>query len=480
MSIESKRVSLTRKLLPTVAVAAMAAFGLLAPPASASSGTSPDTAVVTAGSSPQRAERAERPPSFSTMANQPITRSEVRKRGQSWIDEHVPYSQSVSHTNQYGTYRQDCSGYVSMAWNLDKAENTQTLLPLMDNINRADLQFGDALWRTGHIALFVGWNDEARTRPVVWEEYDFGHFAEQRVWSASYFDTFTPKRYKNIVNDAPPPSSGLGISVGSDGTQMILSRKDNGTVLAKKGIDLYNWTPETDPVVKKIATNGGVQMILDNTGTVLAKNTIRMYEWTVETDAIVTDIAVGSDGTQMILDNTGTVHAKKGIGLYGWTAETDPIVRQIATNGGVQMILDNTGTVLAKNTIGMYGWTAETDPVASKIAVGSDGIQMILDRNGYALAKNTIGLYGWTLETDAVVTDIAAGSDGIQMILDNNGYALAKNTIGLYGWTLETDAVVSKIATNGGIQMILDRNGYVLAKNTIGLYDWTLESDPIA
>ncbi|GHF94113.1 MULTISPECIES: glucosaminidase domain-containing protein [Amycolatopsis] len=276
--------------------------------------------------------------------------------------------------------------------------------------------------------------------------------------------------------NALPP----GISVGSDGTQMVLSRKANGTVLAKNGIGLYGWTVETDPGVQKVATNGGVQMILMKDGTVLAKNGIGLYGWTVETDPVVSDIAVGSDGTQMILDRAGTVSAKKGIGLYGWTVETDAVAKQIATNGGVQMILDRSGTVLAKNGIGLYGWTVETDAVVADIAVGSDGTQMILDRAGTVSAKNGIGLYGWTAESDAVVADIAAGSDGMQMILDRSGTVSAKKGIGLYGWTVETDAVVNQIATNGGVQMILDRSGTVLAKNGIGLYGWTVESDPIA
>ncbi|HEY0497615.1 MAG TPA: VCBS repeat-containing protein, partial [Kutzneria sp.] len=73
-------------------------------------------------------------------------------------------------------------------------------------IARSDLQVGDALWRndsdTQHIALFVGWADAAHTQPIVMEEYDYGHFAEQRVWSADWANTFTPKRYKNIVGSA--------------------------------------------------------------------------------------------------------------------------------------------------------------------------------------------------------------------------------------------------------------------------------------
>ncbi|WP_281278505.1 hypothetical protein [Streptomyces tateyamensis] len=42
-------------------------------------------------------------------------------------------------------------------------------------------------------------------------------------------------------------------------------------------------------------------MILDNSGTVLAKKGIGLYNWTQESDPVVKAIGVGSDGTQMIL-----------------------------------------------------------------------------------------------------------------------------------------------------------------------------------
>ncbi|WP_285609634.1 hypothetical protein [Actinokineospora globicatena] len=122
----------------------------------------------------------------------------------------MPYSQDNGspHKNQYGSYRRDCSGYVSMAWKLNASYTTYSIQPLMNTIPRADLTFGDALWKrdgdSGHLALFVGWADGAHTKPIVWEEYDYGHFAEERVWSASYAATFTPKRYKNILEDPAP------------------------------------------------------------------------------------------------------------------------------------------------------------------------------------------------------------------------------------------------------------------------------------
>ena len=41
-----------------------------------------------------------------------ISRDEVISRAQDWVNRKIPYSQSKTTDG----YRQDCSGYVSMAW----------------------------------------------------------------------------------------------------------------------------------------------------------------------------------------------------------------------------------------------------------------------------------------------------------------------------------------------------------------------------
>jgi hypothetical protein len=242
------------------------------------------------------------------------------------------------------------------------------------------------------------------------------------------------------------------ISVGSDGTQMILG--DDGTVYAKNSIGLYGWTQESSPGSRAIATNDGVQMIIDSNGDVDAKNSIGLYGWTMESSPGSTAISVGSDGTQMIIDSNGDVDAKNSIGLYGWTVESSPGSRAIAANGGVQMIIDSNGDVDAKNSIGLYGWTQESSPGSTAISVGSDGTQMIIDSNGDVDAKNSIGLYGWTVESSPGSRAIAT-SGGIQMIIDSTGSVDAKNSIGLYGWTKEADPSQAIAVGGDGTQAIL-------------------------
>ncbi len=138
-------------------------------------------------------------------ANQPMTRGAALVRARSWIDAGVPYSQSACHSNAYGSYHTDCSGYVSMAWGLTMSYATDTIHRVSHTIPRADLRPGDALnIPNDHMALFVRWADAARTMPVVREQHGpVGTRTEERTWSAAKANPYTPIRYDNIREDAP-------------------------------------------------------------------------------------------------------------------------------------------------------------------------------------------------------------------------------------------------------------------------------------
>jgi hypothetical protein len=97
-------------------------------------------------------------------------------RAQSWVDAGVPYSMSRTHTNQYGSYRQDCSGYVSMAWALPSSYTTATLPDVSYAITQADLRRGDILLHkatpggSGHVVMFDAWANRAHTSYLAYEE----------------------------------------------------------------------------------------------------------------------------------------------------------------------------------------------------------------------------------------------------------------------------------------------------------------------
>lgn len=130
------------------------------------------------------------------------SRAETQTRSQSWLDEQVPYSQQTCHRNEYGSYRADCSGYVSMAWGLTYSRTTTTLRDVSAEVPRADLRPGDALVNDGHAALFVRWADGAKSEPVVREQTGpDGAPPVERKWTARTAAAYTPVRYYKVVED---------------------------------------------------------------------------------------------------------------------------------------------------------------------------------------------------------------------------------------------------------------------------------------
>ncbi|MDJ0381115.1 hypothetical protein [Streptomyces sp. G-G2] len=160
----------------------------------------------------------------------PIGRGEAMDRAWSWIAEQVPYSQSGCHENQFGCYRPDCSGYVSMAWHLGSSLTTWGLWDVTADIAAGDLQAGDILLKdsggTDHVALFLRWADPGHTQPVVREEYDFGHVAEERVWGDG-LRGFTPRRYHQLDDLVPYGAIGAKYD-GMGGPGGALGRPTSG------------------------------------------------------------------------------------------------------------------------------------------------------------------------------------------------------------------------------------------------------------
>ncbi|GAA1292976.1 hypothetical protein [Saccharothrix xinjiangensis] len=128
------------------------------------------------------------------------SRDETLSRTQTWLDSRVRYSQRTCHENEHGSYRTDCSGYVSLAWGLDRSRPTSGLAEVSREIPREELMPGDALNSAGHVALFVRWEDQARTRPVVREHTGpDGEPVVERSWSPETAAGYTPIRYDKIA-----------------------------------------------------------------------------------------------------------------------------------------------------------------------------------------------------------------------------------------------------------------------------------------
>lgn len=148
-------------------------------------------------------------------------------RAQSWIGNTIHFSQEQSdaYPDVDGRrYRPDCSGYVSMAWHLDRRpgstwdHSTETLPGVAHQIAKEELQPGDIMLRRGgetaHVTLFNGWRDSSHAtynvleqgsaQVAVWEPgVDYPHAAIYEYESATR-SGFQPWRYNNIIEGAPP------------------------------------------------------------------------------------------------------------------------------------------------------------------------------------------------------------------------------------------------------------------------------------
>ncbi|MFE7129525.1 RICIN domain-containing protein [Streptomyces sp. NPDC057638] len=193
--------TLTAALLGSISVPTPAPVG------SARTGGSPVSLTRTLGSSIQ--------------AGGKVTRDQVIKRAQAWVDQKVPYSANGlrapysfwpdSTTGE--RYRQDCSGYVSMAWQLKSSLSTHSLPSVATRIPTAELKPGDILNATGHVLIFGGWTNQARGEFTYYQQSSRArptHKAEGSIHAARLAghptSSYTALRYKNIIDTPTTPA----------------------------------------------------------------------------------------------------------------------------------------------------------------------------------------------------------------------------------------------------------------------------------
>jgi putative cell wall-binding protein len=134
-----------------------------------------------------------------------ITRAEILKRSQRWVELGVPYSQ----TSYFEGYRQDCSGMASMAWKLSQSHSTRTLASQGVRISRDEIQPGDMMLKYNyHAAIFYKWADASHNWYWTLEESGSSGTAVTRLtkypyWSQEGFEVFRPANIVE-VNDYEP------------------------------------------------------------------------------------------------------------------------------------------------------------------------------------------------------------------------------------------------------------------------------------
>ncbi|MGL4500866.1 MAG: hypothetical protein ACRCU2_17485, partial [Planktothrix sp.] len=113
---------------------------------------------------------------YQLVLNGEVKRNPVQNiilnRAKVWVDRQIPYNQKA----WYQGYRQDCSGFVSMAWQLPVSAVTSSLPQYAITLNNKNqLQPGDAInnrgiGNGGHVVLFVRWVDQAKGTFIAYEQ----------------------------------------------------------------------------------------------------------------------------------------------------------------------------------------------------------------------------------------------------------------------------------------------------------------------
>ncbi|MFI5754513.1 peptidoglycan-binding protein [Streptomyces sp. NPDC051569] len=149
------------------------------------------------------------------------TRAEIINRAKRWVNAKVPYNMEKYWSDGY---RQDCSGYVSMAWNLAGNEWTGSLAQYGVKITREELEPGDILLfhnpsdpnKGSHVTIFGGWTDYTHSYYVAYEQTPPSTRSQSTpmaYWNNSA--QYVPYRYKGLTEQDPGGGgSGPGAETG--------------------------------------------------------------------------------------------------------------------------------------------------------------------------------------------------------------------------------------------------------------------------
>lgn len=240
------------------------------PPSTAASPDRPSAVSVAQQPPAAPPVPAALPAGVAGRTDSTIGRAAVIARAASWLVQRVPYSQASWWSDANGTYRQDCSGYVSMAWRLDPRANywTGNLDTVSTRIPTEALKPGDVLnLPFKHVVIFGGWADATRTRFNLYEQYATGSTPRYAVNAslAYYLDRgYGAFRYNGIIEGGPAavlplnPTGGTSSDTddageesgagGTDSTEQALG-PDFAVVLPPAGVSSVPWTPEAAAAV---------------------------------------------------------------------------------------------------------------------------------------------------------------------------------------------------------------------------------------
>ena len=392
-----------------------------------------------------------------------ITQSQILARADDWMNQEVLYSTAQgtdgdgpdwnywSDSATGGPYRQDCSGFVSMAWGLSSSLATPTLpdvSTVTDSNISGDLSLepGDALdYTADHVVLFDHWVDSSGDFA-----YDAEHTQGQvtNQTQSSVYDTslegysigdFEALRYNNVTaSAATSPMTDVAHStvVAPNGDLYKFARGADGTLRMWVSNFTSGWTESDESLGGSIASAPSVLIAPNGSMYVYATGsdgTLRQWVsnftsgWTVSDQSLGGSIkgspsevvapnkslyvyATGTDGTlrQWVSDFTNgwTVSAQS----LGGSLASSP-TELVAPNGSLYLYATGTdGTLRQWVSDFTSGWTASAQSLGGSL--GSSPSELVAPNGSlYLYATGTDGTLrqwvsnftsGWTVSDQSL------------------------------------------------------------------------------
>ncbi|MGW6782518.1 FG-GAP-like repeat-containing protein [Streptomyces sp. NPDC054987] len=392
----------------------------------------------------------------ATAAAPRITRSSVIARAKSWVGIGLKYAGGGRH----GGYRTDCSGYVSMAWDLDfqPVTNTFAARGVTEPITKSELRAGDALLdddpgSSGHIVLFEKWANSERTK--YWG-FDFTPSGvHHRVYDYPYYPgygPYAPVRYKNIADDvtAPPaPKPGMtdlvAANVNGDAVDDVVGvEASTGKLWLYKGAS--NGT---------IASGGNRVEIGSGGWNGMANLAAGDFNGDRKDDIVAVEEA---SGKLYLYPGTGSgLSSRKEIGSGGWNGMSELMGGDFNGDGkaDVAAVEESTGKLWLYKGNG----TGSIGGGSSRVMIGSGGWNSLHD------------LAGMDVDNDGR-TDVvgAERSTGKLFLYKSNGTGLnARTEIGSGGWNSMSDLIGGDFTSNANDDLV----GVETATGKLYLYPGT-------
>jgi hypothetical protein len=375
------------------------------------------------------------------------TRSMIVERALTWTTEKVPYSETsywpagapsagVGHS-----YRQDCSGFLSMAWDLTGSAVTGDFVSTTSAYDTqlastALLQPGDMLGTSGHVVLFLGWSADDAGRHRYFDMVSEATTGTDASVSTDqdllgYWKSYAPYVDKHVLADAPSAVSwGPGrtdqveltaaghvvhryqaAAGGAWGSEDVTAKHDlpllrTTPVIASRGassLDILGttasgglidvaWSPSTSWVLHTITTSGTV------------------FGLSVAGESGRVDVfgrQPGDDGMGVLLHGalTGTSTWSGWVSVIGAPALADDPAIARTSSTTVDVVVENsTGTL----TFGVWGPSARYTwslpfgstrvPTRPSVTWMCDGTTVVTATVGTALQQATLapGATSWT------------------------------------------------------------------------------------